>query len=141
MCVYIFSTKLSEIFPTLRRTERDTIENIDWSSCKVTVILVRFLSILNYVKRLAKNTQVPNFMKIRPMGSELLHADGHDRVIFAFRNFANAPNKTIQVTSVYEIFSLLCSTVSVELCSARDCCSQFQSRFWSSTQPARVMTA
>ena len=24
----------------------------------------------------SKNTQMPNFMKIRPVGAELLHADG-----------------------------------------------------------------
>ena len=33
-----------------------------------------------------------NFMKIRPVGSELFHADRHmTRLIVAFRNFANAP--------------------------------------------------
>jgi len=33
-------------------------------------------------------------MKIRPMGAELFHADGHTmtKLIVAFRNFANAPN-------------------------------------------------
>jgi hypothetical protein len=34
-------------------------------------------------------------MKIRPVGAELLHADGQTdmtKLIVAFRNFANAPN-------------------------------------------------
>jgi hypothetical protein len=35
-------------------------------------------------------------MKIRPVGAELFHADGQTdttKLIFAFRNFANAPKK------------------------------------------------
>jgi len=35
-------------------------------------------------------------MKIRPVGAELLHADGRNdmtKLIVAFRSFANAPNK------------------------------------------------
>ena len=44
---------------------------------------------------------MPNFTKIRPMGGELIHADGqtdrYDGVILAFQNFANASNKTINV--------------------------------------------
>ena len=43
-----------------------------------------------------KNNQVPNFMKICPVGAELFHADGRTdmtKPIVAFRNFANAPTK------------------------------------------------
>jgi hypothetical protein len=39
-----------------------------------------------------------NFMKIRPVGAELFHFDGRTdmtKLIVAFRNFANAPNKTV----------------------------------------------
>jgi len=50
---------------------------------------------------LSKNTQIPNFMKIHPVGTELLHADGRTdgqasvtRLTVAFRNFANAPKNT-----------------------------------------------
>ena len=38
-----------------------------------------------------------NFMKIRPVGVELFHADGQTDVtnlIFSFRNFSNAPKIT-----------------------------------------------
>ena len=42
--IYIltFSTSFSEIFPILRRTERDVIKSAYCSSCKVPVIFVTF---------------------------------------------------------------------------------------------------
>jgi hypothetical protein len=49
---------------------------------------------LNFIDRLQKNTQKTNFMKILPVGAQLLHADRETnmkKIIFAFRNFANAP--------------------------------------------------
>jgi hypothetical protein len=39
-------------------------------------------------------------MKIRPVGAELFHADGQTymtKLVFAFRNFANAPKKAIKL--------------------------------------------
>ena len=50
------------------------IINIIRSSCKVLVILVRFLMKLKYLDRFSKSNL--NFMKIRPVGAELLNADG-----------------------------------------------------------------
>ena len=76
MCVLIFSTTfLSETFLILRRIQRDII-NVQRSSCKVPVILVRFQSNLNFLGRLSKNTEISNLMKIRPVGAELFRADG-----------------------------------------------------------------
>jgi hypothetical protein len=41
-CVLIFCTILSETFLILKRIERDMIEYVHWSSCKVPVIVVGF---------------------------------------------------------------------------------------------------
>ena len=41
MCALIFSTTLAETFLILR-TEQDIIKYVNWSSCKVPVILVNF---------------------------------------------------------------------------------------------------
>ena len=46
----------------------------------------------------SKNTRIPNFMKIRPDGTEFFHADGRidgdmTELIVAFCNFANAHEK------------------------------------------------
>ena len=61
--------------------------------------------------------QISNFIKIRPMGAELFHADGHTditKLIVAFCNFANA-SKNFQHESLLQAFvicfSNLCKTV------------------------------
>jgi hypothetical protein len=83
MRVFLFSLELlSETFLIPRRNERDIIN-------------------LNFLNRLKKNTQMPDFMKICPVGAEKFHEDGTERrsgaqtdttkLIMAFHNFANAP--------------------------------------------------
>ena len=54
MCVSIFSAVLSEIFLILRRSERDMIKDVYWSSCIVAAILVRFKCNLNFLGRFSK---------------------------------------------------------------------------------------
>jgi len=50
-----------------------------------------------FLDRYWKNTQMLNFMKIRPVGAELFHVFGQTdidttQLIVAFRSFANASN-------------------------------------------------
>jgi hypothetical protein len=52
-----------------------------------------------------KKLQISNFMKIRPVGAELFHADRRTdmmKLIVTFRNFANASEKS-KIVSAYNI--------------------------------------
>ena len=51
------------------------MKNVYRSSCKAQFILVRFNWNLNFLARFSKNSEVSNFMKIRPVGAELLNAE------------------------------------------------------------------
>jgi hypothetical protein len=49
---------------------------------------------LEYLNGFSKNSQIPNFNKIRPLGTVLFHEDGQtgrSKPIVALRNFADAP--------------------------------------------------
>jgi hypothetical protein len=49
---------------------------------------------MNILDRFSKNTQIPNFMKIHPVGVTMFHADGRTdiiKLIVSFCNFASAP--------------------------------------------------
>jgi len=50
---------------------------------------------LKFLGIVSKNTLISNFVKIRPVWDELFHANRRrsvmTKLIFAFRNFANAP--------------------------------------------------
>ena len=71
MCILIFSTIFSETFLILRRAERDMVENVYRSSCKVPLLLSDFELNLNFLDRFSKNTQITILMKISPVGTEL----------------------------------------------------------------------
>jgi len=70
----------------------------------VKYLLVQFLIKFEFSRQIfeKKNTQKSDFMKIRPVGAELFHADrwtdgwtdgqiDMTKLIVAFRNFVNAP--------------------------------------------------
>ena len=66
----------SETFFILRRIERVTFKKAHWFSSEVPVSLIVFQRNLNFLDKFAKYTQISNFMKIRPVGAELFHAEG-----------------------------------------------------------------
>jgi hypothetical protein len=48
-------------------------------------------------------------MKIRAVGAELFHADGQTgmtKLVVAFRNFSNAPKKSIHDFSIVQLWAL-----------------------------------
>jgi hypothetical protein len=82
----------------LRRTQWYIIINVNWFSCKAPLFLSDFNEIWIYWQIL-ENPQISNFVKIRPAGAELFHADRRTdgqtdmtKLIVAFRYFANVPN-------------------------------------------------
>jgi hypothetical protein len=90
--MFRFSLKFClEKIPILRRMEGDMIINMHWSLRKLQVILGRSESHQNILHRFSRSTQILNFIKIRPVGYELLHADRrtdwHDKVNSRFRHF------------------------------------------------------
>jgi len=57
----------------------------------------------DFLDRFSKNTPISDFMKIRLVGAELFHADGHrdmTKLMVAFRSFANAP-KNMPINSKF----------------------------------------
>jgi hypothetical protein len=72
--VLIFSTNLSEAFLILRRIQHDIVINVTASSCKVPLLLSDFNETSVLSTDFRKNTQIPNFVKIRPIRAELFHA-------------------------------------------------------------------
>jgi hypothetical protein len=74
--VLIVCTILSAIFLILRRIKLNIAINVYRSSCNVPSMLVTFQWNLNFLYRFSENHQIPNFMKIHPVGAEVLRACG-----------------------------------------------------------------
>jgi hypothetical protein len=70
LCVLISQKFLIKII------QRDIIKNLHMYILKVPVIIVRLQLNWNFPDIFSRNTQIPNFMGIRPVGAELFHADG-----------------------------------------------------------------
>jgi hypothetical protein len=109
--VFWFSLPLSsQTFLILRRIWRDIIINVFTPSYKVVVILLK----LEFLDRFSNNTQIWNFMKIRPVEAEFFDADGRTdrqtrqtdrqtdmtKLMVIFRNFVNAPNMETKLKSI-----------------------------------------
>ena len=92
-CVFRVSLKLlSEIFFILRRTARDMIENVHWSSCKVPNIFVHFNDTCNFSTDFRKYSNIKfhenlsSGSRIFPYGRTYM-----TKLKVASRNFAKAP--------------------------------------------------
>ena len=96
--VFWFSIQfLSETFLILTRIQRD-ITNLQRSSRKVPVILLRFYSKLYFLDRFSKNPQISSFIKIHLVGAGLFHAGWRTditKLIVTFRNLAKVPKNII----------------------------------------------
>jgi hypothetical protein len=64
---------------------------------------------LEFFDRFLINSQISNFMKIRPVVAELFHADGTTdrqtdmtKLTVAFRNFPNAPKNENSWKTIYD---------------------------------------
>jgi len=62
----------------------------------------------NFLGRFSKNTQIQNFMEIRPVAAQLFDADGQTDTMeptVAVRNFANSPNRP-RTFCTYSVFTI-----------------------------------
>jgi hypothetical protein len=66
---------LSETFLILRRIARDMIQTVRCSSCNVPLVLSDFNGSYNFSTDCMIYPQMSNFMKIRPVLTDLLHGD------------------------------------------------------------------
>jgi hypothetical protein len=94
---------LSETFLILRRNERGMIKNVYWPSSKVPVTLVRLQLSLNFIDRFSEIPQIANFMKIRPVGVEVFHADGQ-----TYRQKDGRKDGQTDMTKLIAFFSQFC---------------------------------
>jgi len=62
---------------------------------KCSLFLSDFNQILSISTDFRGTLKIQNFIKIRPVEAELSHADRHKEATVAYRNFANAPKKTV----------------------------------------------
>jgi len=79
---------LSETFLILRRNEQDMIKKVLRSSC--TLYSWPILINLEFSWQIFEKSKISNFVKIRPVGAKMFHADGRThmtKLIIAFSQF------------------------------------------------------
>jgi len=73
------------------------------------IFLVRFYRKLNFLYSFSKNKQIPNFMKICPLGAELFHMDGqvdrHGDASSRYSQFSKAVRNTCCADKYNSVFS------------------------------------
>jgi hypothetical protein len=74
--VFLFSLRFFfKTFLIQRIIQLHIVRNVKTSSCEVPVTFAWFQWNLNFLNRYSKTSEVPNVIKIRPVGAELFHAD------------------------------------------------------------------
>jgi len=66
---------LSDVSHSKKKWARYTNQNVWRCSLKYPLLFYDFNEILIFWTVFSKNTQISNFVKIRPVGAELFHAD------------------------------------------------------------------
>ena len=132
VCFTYFLYELSEKFLILRRTQGDTVINVDMCSYKIPVILLTVYWKLDFIKWFSKIPQI-NITQIFPVGAELFHADiqtegqwNMAKLIVTFRTFADAPKS---VFSRHSNFIIDISEKSLRILLVRDGARQ-EERKW-----------
>jgi hypothetical protein len=129
-CVFWISLQLlSGTFLILRLMQRDTITNVHRSSRVVPVVRVIFSGNFKCIDKFSKNIEIPNFMKIRPVGVELLHAEGHDEANSRFSRLNIHHNfQYYMILRIYNYLHLQFCVLSVALLKRPSCFLEFGSK-------------
>ena len=105
MCILIFSTTIvSNIYHSTKNGAIYDKTSYIGLQCKAPIIIFWF-QWLNFLDRFSMKTEISNFMKIRPVGAEIFHAERRTdmtKLIVAFRNFGNAPKIKPNARDRYE---------------------------------------
>ena len=104
------------------RSERDITTKVRRSPCKVPAVLVTFQWNLNCPDKLSENPHISNFMKIRPLGAVLFHADGRTdmtKLTAAFHSFANEPKNSPYIPYTCSTWLVFVTETHCETCEVR----------------------